>query len=168
MFTATQETNGVQLDWKSVDHTARLHSAERSEDGIPFRKLGQINPGNSRMLSKQFLFLGKAPQTSLNYYRLQTTDASGRIHYSQVIAVALNNTNQFTLFPTPATKPLYIPCDAAPDQLLIQDIIGRVKKTVLLNTAGVIATSVDISCLPHGVCFVHVGREAIPFVKQWP
>jgi hypothetical protein len=165
-FTAIQKTNGVQLDWKTGDHTARFFSVERSEDGIRFTKLGHINPASQGMLSNQFSFLDKAPRTSLNYYRLQTTEASGRIHYSQVIAVALNRINRLTVFPNPATTTLYVQCGAAQDKLLVQDITGRVKKTVLLNTTGVNATSVDISCLPQGVYFVRVGREAIPFVKQ--
>jgi uncharacterized repeat protein (TIGR01451 family) len=79
-----------QLNWKaSCTSTSATFVIERSDDGIRFSNIGNINATSLRC-QLPFHFTDINPVAGKNYYRLKITDAEGKSFYSKVLVVGNN------------------------------------------------------------------------------
>jgi hypothetical protein len=88
-FTGKATDQGNVLTWTSLDETTATHfSIQRSVDGLTYTSIGEVQgTGNNTSVNHSFTDESPIPNTP-NYYRLQWTDGSGNIAYSNVVTIA--------------------------------------------------------------------------------
>ena len=93
------------LQWKVADQQdAQEFAVEESSDGVSFRTLGTVTPNTGDTYS----LLDAQVNTGNNYYRLKTTELSGKITYSNIILINLKAGIVISLFPNPVKNKLTI------------------------------------------------------------
>jgi hypothetical protein len=86
-FSVNKKDNSNQLNWKaSCTYGNANFVIERSNDGIRFSSIGNINATAVRC-QLPFTFMDNNPVAGKNYYRLKITDADGISFYSKVLAI---------------------------------------------------------------------------------
>jgi Secretion system C-terminal sorting domain len=96
----------ILLQWSVTEQQdIKEYAIERSTDGTSFSTLvGTVAPGNTQTYS----MLDSRPATGKNYYRLKTTELSGKITYSNVIVINLKAGIVISLYPNPVKDKLTI------------------------------------------------------------
>ena len=93
------------LQWKTGDQQdAQNYTLEESADGSSFRTLTTIIPGASNSYS----YTDVQVATGNNYYRLKTTELSGKIAYSKTIVINLKAGMILSVYPNPVTDKLTV------------------------------------------------------------
>ncbi|MEO9209934.1 MAG: M36 family metallopeptidase [Ginsengibacter sp.] len=127
-FTVEKSGKMALLKWTTSQesNTAKFF-VERSEDGIHFTSIGNVNAaGNSSTLTN-YSFTDEAPLNGINYFRILQTDKDGRSSYTDIRSLVFDNLNGLvSVSPNPAK-----------DKIVLT-IKGNKENTsvVLLNTAG--------------------------------
>ncbi|MES2849729.1 MAG: hypothetical protein V4685_11785 [Bacteroidota bacterium] len=86
-FSANKKENTNQLNWKaSCTYGNAAFVIERSNDGIHFNSIGNINATALRC-QLPFNFTDNNPVSGKNYYRLKITDSDGKSFYSKILVV---------------------------------------------------------------------------------
>jgi hypothetical protein len=100
------KNRGVQIDWSvfneyNVDH----YEIERSvKDGQQFTTVGQMAARNTDAQS-DYEWLDATPINGKNFYRIKTVDLDGKISYSIILRVNLDQSGKgILIYPNPATK----------------------------------------------------------------
>ncbi|MES2849727.1 MAG: T9SS type A sorting domain-containing protein [Bacteroidota bacterium] len=89
-FSVNKKENTNQLNWKaSCTYGNAAFVIERSDDGIHFKAIGNINTTALRC-QLPFNFTDNNPAAGKNYYRLKITDADGKSFYSKIVVVGNN------------------------------------------------------------------------------
>lgn len=173
-FEVAKNEKDAYLSWKtSTELNADKFEIERSEDGLIFKKIGDVKASGNSNTIKAYHFLDKNAGANLIgqelYYRFAQLDLDGKIIYSPVRSInfKLNQTG-IHVFPNPSIDVITI--QAGNEQVglnyLIADERGRkVSKGKLNNTS----TRVDISRLSPGIYFVKIGdlnKETVKIIKQ--
>ena len=100
---AYQKNAGVQIEWTAQQESnIDRYEVERSQNGQQFITMGSVQAnGNSSVVIKYNLF-DPNPFSGVNFYRIKIIEA-GKVTYSQVLKVNLNNAskNRITIFPNP-------------------------------------------------------------------
>jgi hypothetical protein len=88
-FTGKATDLGNVLSWTSLDELPGMHFIiQRSTDGSNYRPIGEVEAtGNHTNVDHSFTDNSPSPNTP-NYYRLEWTDASGNIAYSNVVTIS--------------------------------------------------------------------------------
>ena len=87
-FTGKATDKGNLLTWSSLDETAATRfKIQRSVDGLTYTTIGEV-PGASGSTTVNHSFTDESPTPNTpNYYRLEWTDGSGNIAYSNVVTI---------------------------------------------------------------------------------
>jgi len=100
------KNGGIQIDWSiyneyNVDH----YEIERSLNGMPpFTTLGQTAARNTDSKS-DYEWVDATPSNGNNFYRIKSVDINGKISYSTIVRLDLNQSGKGILvYPNPATK----------------------------------------------------------------
>jgi len=100
------KNGGIQIDWSiyneyNVDH----YEIERSLNGMPpFTTLGQTAARNTDSKS-DYEWVDATPSNGNNFYRIKSVDINGKISYSTIVRLNLNQSGKGILvYPNPATK----------------------------------------------------------------
>lgn len=93
----------ARLNWTTATEINNdFFTIQRSEDGINFEDLGNVQgAGNSNNIIK-YEFDDKEPLIGVSYYRIKQTDFDGSIDYSDIKSVVFNKTNEIILYPNPS------------------------------------------------------------------
>jgi hypothetical protein len=88
-FTGKATEQGNLLTWTSLDETAAMHfKIQRSVDGLTYTTIGQV-PGTAGGTSVNHSFTDEGPTPNTpNNYRLEWTDGSGNLAYSNVVTIS--------------------------------------------------------------------------------
>jgi hypothetical protein len=123
-FTAAlQSDRTVDLAWEAaIDNDHAYFTIERSEDGITFRTLGSPD------LMTPFIYTDNKPAVGNNYYRIRQVDVSGKVSYSVVRTVNVEDPKGIYVYPNPAKDVLYVKVTSFERERLrfeLTDIQGR-------------------------------------------
>ena len=99
-----QHHNGII--WDDVNSTSG-YKIQRSRDAINWSTIHSQRPLINNQQSSVNYYEDTAPLNGTNYYRLSTTNVSGVVTYSNVIAVA-GNVSNLSIYPNPAKNSLRI------------------------------------------------------------
>lgn len=93
----------AKLNWTTATEINNdFFTIQRSEDGINFEDLGNVQgAGNSNNIIR-YEFKDKEPLQGISYYRIKQTDFNGSIDYSDIKSVVFNKTNEIILYPNPS------------------------------------------------------------------
>ncbi len=172
-FSAIKQSNQVNLNWLTASEKSNDNfSIERSKDGKNFAAIGQIKGALNSTVSKEYAFMDVSPLKGINYYRLKSTEVSGKATYSHVVSVSLLDKNNKTfVYPNPvAQSALRLEHEAIADgdlSIRIMDITGRIvqsEKRAVVNGSNLI--SLDVNQLSSGQYLIAVDEQLIRFVKN--
>lgn len=168
-FTARAISKDVRIAWSTTSAVNFSHfEVERSTNSSTFANAGKVNslPANNNRVDYSFTDAGilhtNVPNGIL-YYRLKMIDLNGRVEYSKMVAVFLNEkkTGLINAYPAPFTNKVWVKVglrSAGPVGLSLTDLGGRVvKSTQLLLPAGENTVTIDeLGPLPRGTYLLRV------------
>lgn len=102
-FSATPQNDKVGLQWKVEGEKDIIgYDVEHSTDGKNFTKLSTVETKGNNALTSSYSYLHTSPNKGVNFYRIKSKDKSGKIIYSSVVKVDLNDEiSNFLVFPNP-------------------------------------------------------------------
>jgi Secretion system C-terminal sorting domain len=172
-FSAAKQNNQVNLSWLTASEKSNDNfSIERSKDGRNFAAIGQIKGGLNSTVSKEYAFTDVSPLKGTNYYRLKSTEVSGKATYSNVVSVSLlDKSNKTFVYPNPvAQTALRLEHEAIADgdlSIRIMDITGRIvqsEKRAVVNGSNLI--SLDVNNLSSGQYIIVIDEQLVRFIKN--
>ena len=87
-FKGDCDNKGIQLNWSTAsEKDNQRFVVERSEDGINFKRIGEIPGSVSTNNIKHYFFNDQNPNAGLNYYRLKQQDFNGELTVFKTISV---------------------------------------------------------------------------------
>jgi hypothetical protein len=103
-FSAGKTTDAVNLKWSTADEiNMDAYQVQRSLNGSNFTTIGTVASRNSTSVS-DYTFLDKSPEKGMSYYRLQLKSVSGKIEYSDIVAVNFKPGANISIYPNPLLK----------------------------------------------------------------
>jgi GEVED domain/Secretion system C-terminal sorting domain/Fibronectin type III domain len=170
-ISAKRQGDHVIVSWTtgSEQNSARF-DVERSDDGINFIKIGQVQAAGFSTNLRSYLFTDIHVARSLLFYRLRMVDVGGSYKLSPVRIVnkADMSIQDFLLYPNPAISYVNIALsEAAAKELQVQvtNQLGQIVKTTRVST-GTQLIKLDISELPKGIYAVTIiGNEVVQVKK---
>jgi hypothetical protein len=134
-FTARKQSTTVLLNWKTFQERNISHYVvERSSSAVRFDSIGSVATGISNFLPVDYAFTDPAPLKGINHYRLKSADRDGRINYSSVQTVVMEDDVRFVLMQNPVQQTLRITAVLPADGKLtiqVRDVAGH----LLINRA---------------------------------
>jgi len=148
---ANQEKSAIKIDWTSVtEFNIDRYEIQRSATANDFVMIGNIQAKDNGTQKTDYSFNDAKPLSGNNYYRLKIFDEDGKITYSNIVLVNMNNTNINTrVYPVPANQILYVETyNNTPFSMLDQS--GKILFTVNVDGKG----TIDVSRLNTGTYFL--------------
>lgn len=173
---ATNRTMNI-LKWKATCNGAAIFNIERSNDGIYFENIGNLN-ATATDCNQPFIFNDLAPGINKNFYRLKITEAGGIVNYSKVILLqnSKSKTLLLTVIPgTVNTAVINVKINSNSTQhilLTITDIMGRnIFKKEINVPLGNSTEFITAGRLSQGIYWLYgIGNEGrsnvVKFTKQ--
>ncbi len=156
-FKGSKQSSGNLLDWKVACYNSPTVSMvlERSDDARKFEPINSITETATRCL-QPFSFVDASPLAGVNYYRLKTIDADGKVSYSTTVAL-INKDKGFeitSLMPNPVKATAILSVISAKKtsmQVLVSDLAGRqLSKQMVTLLAGSNQVPLKLSNLAAG------------------
>jgi Secretion system C-terminal sorting domain len=172
-FTGQTTDAGNALSWTSYDETSAVRfTVQRSSDEVNFTAIGAVaGTGNGTTVNHTFIDKNPLPNT-LNYYRLEWTDGSGDVVYSNIVTLNGSSVSTFLgLVPNPfrdeVTVQLTLP-QAEPVAVRVLDSRGMVlRQFQYQGIKGSNSIEVNgLSNLPVSIYFIQVVLPDQAFVKK--
>lgn len=96
--------NAVNLNWGIIERNHSFFHVQHSTDGNNWNNISQIEPKGSNEDVQEYSFLHRNPSPGNNYYRIRTSDESGKESYSQVRMVTIKMAESpVSIWPNPVT-----------------------------------------------------------------
>jgi uncharacterized repeat protein (TIGR01451 family) len=162
---ATQNEKRIMNNWTTENEINASHfNIQRSADGSSFKTVGQVAAKGSSSYSFEDKLSGSYLQLPVVFYRLQIVDKDGRIEYSPIKEVRLNQlaNNSIHIYPNPARDMVTIDCANA-KEILITDYLGRI---VYRSTVNSQQSTVNTKQLKQGIYLVQVVLENGSIVNE--
>jgi hypothetical protein len=170
-FKAAAKGEKVALNWQVADnHEALSYAIERSRNGVQFEPFKTVAPTPNEELASYQSF-DDQPWQGINYYRLRMTDIFGKVTFSSIQKVNIENAQAVSLrlSPNPAKDRLLILL-AQPEKINEFNIVNSVGQTLFKQNKLQSTNPVDISSLRPGIYYVRIigqdGMRMESFVKE--
>jgi hypothetical protein len=175
-LSAEKKSSSNLLAWQTASEKDNAQfNIQRSSNNQTWQTIGSVKATNSANGAK-YNFTDEAPLSTINYYRLQMVENSGKMDYSKVVSVSGKDGKQtLSVYPNPVKSELTVLTDGNTDGtsrenregVSIFDMTGKMVRQYNDNR-----TRVNVQDLPNGIYFMRlldknglVG-EAVRFVKQ--
>ena len=92
----------VQVEWKVASEVeVQAYEVERSASGTAFTKAGQVKASGAA----DYHFTDAAPLEGKSYYRVKSMDKSGKVTYTSILPVRVDNSavSHLAIYPNPLT-----------------------------------------------------------------
>jgi hypothetical protein len=157
-FDAVLQDKKVKLCWQTAtEENAAYFNIQRGVDGKSFATIAkEYAAGNTNPLtSYERIDQVNGINAGVIYYRLQIVDKDGRISYSGIKTVKLDNNIRFSIAPNPASKYIAVTGEGKANIRII-NMAGQ----VLLNTVVALpAGNIDVSMFKKGLYIVAIAGE---------
>lgn len=100
---AYQSGNAIKVEWSNLTESGVLnYRVERSANGVAFdeitNQLALKNDGGRA----DYSFIDASPLAGVNFYRIRSVEANGKVQYSNIVKVNRNASNQdMVIYPNP-------------------------------------------------------------------
>ena len=152
-FNATKKDKStVVLDWTAENESqSNFYEIEFSQNGLSFEKIGSQAASLIEGSAAKYQYQHHPDKaiTGKVYYRIKQSDQSGKLNYSPVRSVILEQpaANGFSLFPNPGTHRVTMKFDLLPDgDYLVQarNLAGQLVLTSKIKASGTNSITIDI------------------------
>ncbi|MEI7472920.1 MAG: T9SS type A sorting domain-containing protein [Chitinophagaceae bacterium] len=162
-FSGKEIKEGIGLTWATAQELAvNYFEVERSLDGQHFSSIGRVASAHQNSsIRTDYEMIDKQPAAGLNYYRLKEVDITGRIIYSNIIAI-----NKYipqllvSVYPNPVHGLLSVKCTAPSDLLILAKIYNsdghEIKTFSGQIMAGQSILKTSVADLPAGLYFLNL------------
>ncbi len=178
-FKGKCDNHGIQLNWFTASEKDNQRFViERSEDGINFKRIGEIPGSVSTNYIQQYFFYDQSPSSALNYYRLKQQDFNGELTVFKIISVDASCLSQqkleFSLYPNPVNQNIFIDFNLDDDTDMsfeVSNSMGQIVKTIFNKRyeEGFQNLNIDVSDLCSGVYYFksysNIKTKVLKFVK---
>lgn len=154
-FSAQLKDYIARLNWTVHNNTSALYfEVERSYDGRHFTPLRRIYRTDETSMQASYSYPDdlQAVLKGIVYYRLKTVDKGGRMVYSKIVPVALQEGRSTVLLtPNPVRNQTQLVLTGPPNEearISVFDLTGRILRTVTTKLAKG-ASVIDIKGLEH-------------------
>jgi hypothetical protein len=152
-FHGTTENSKAHLNWSVEDMIDFSHfEIEKSRDAIKFNTVAKVEAYSERT---DYTFTDGEIVKGTTYYRLKMVDLDGRIKYSAIIAVQLNEggSSLLNLGPNPVTDILTVESETPATIHLLNPMGQKLFRTDLKSNEP---SSIDVKALPNGIYWMQV------------
>lgn len=170
-FVAKKEpTGGVKLLWNVADEVNVSHyDVERSQDGVNFTKVGEVDAQEKSVYSH----IDASPNKGVYYYRVRNVDLDGAYKYTGIVRVSFSSqSDKIKLYPVPAGDYVYLQHEKAPARGIVKlmTIDGRILQRIQ-TVPNSMQTNIITTNLKPGLYIVQYENgdgmvETIKMVKQ--
>ncbi len=164
-FNAILQGNQVELDWHTATEINNDHfDIERSDDGIHYRKIGEVKGAYTTYQKQHYHFIDINPIVSTVYYRLKQVDINENFEYSNVEVVQANSRNSAIVsYPNPCTTEINLPITSIKNQTALVSIYNAqgvlVSKNNIDCSKGANVSKIAVQDLPSGYYIIRIGLE---------
>ena len=106
-------------------------------------------------------FTHQNPVAMTHYYRLKMLDNDGSFKFSQVISLNKNETKSLKVYPNPVKNSIQIVTSDYNQPMRLYSINGA-----LMMSQNQTSVQLDMSALPTGMYFLHVGSDVLKVIKE--
>ena len=172
-FTGNIVSHSTVINWiTSSEINNKEFDVQWSPDGINFITLGVVPSKGNSSVTVGYSFTHTSPTDGVNFYRLKQLDLNGKVSYSKIITLKLNNPDEEPfLYPNPANKSININLGSSVGHadVLLYNSDMRLLRKLNLNIVG-LTSNIDISKLLPGVYFIQVNKNEkkilLRFIKE--
>ena len=178
-FSATKKANDGILTWAVQNENTNTlkYEIERSLDGITFEKINTINPYNNSSSSNVYTILDEnivnVKNNGIFYYRIKQIDVDGKLVYSEIKSIRVNDVAILSAFPNPTKTFTTIKIEATATETININIINsdgkQVQNVGMQVQKGVNLKAIDLSTLAAGNYLIKaiIGNQqkTIPIIK---
>ena len=162
-FTAKRQDNRIQLGWQTSEETNNQgFDIERLLYQGTWESIGFVDGHGSTKGNSTYFFWDRNPLPGVNYYRLRQLDFDGKVEYSRIVSVSMDEAAVVKIYPNPTSGIIHV--EGSPSEVKILDILGR---SVMDGTIA--NQKIDVSHLPDGFYILAVFSgskvQSIPVVK---
>ena len=102
---AYEKGDGVQIEWSNLtEKDVAEYTIERSTNGRDFSPLTKQLPSSNQDEKVSYVAFDAVPHAGANFYRIKAEETTGKIVYSKILSVKLDNTDSgLKLYPNPAS-----------------------------------------------------------------
>ena len=102
---AYEKNKGVQVEWSNLtEKDVASYTIERSVNGRDFSAIGQQLPASNQNDKADYDAFDATPIAGINYYRIKAEETTGKIVYSKILSVDMDNvTSGLRLYPNPVS-----------------------------------------------------------------
>jgi Leucine-rich repeat (LRR) protein len=140
-----------KIEWTSVTEiNIDKYEIQRASNAMNFITIGYTKAKSNGTQKTAYSFIDAKPLLGNNYYRLKIFDNDGKITYSNIVLVNMNNDNINTrVSPVPANQILHVETNSNTSFSMI-DRSGKILFTVNINGKG----AIDVSHLSAEIYFL--------------
>jgi len=139
-FTALKSGNSVLLQWGGLNEQAGdRYEIEYSTDGVHYTTISILpayakGPGQAAIY--RFQYPAPANDGREVYFRIKKTDASGKISYSQVKTIRLNDNAaaNYEIYPNPSSRHVYLEWQSLLSGAIQVSVVNMVGQQLYNNT----------------------------------
>lgn len=149
-FTGTSKKCDALLNWKTgTEQNVKNIEIERSEDGMIFRKTGEVIPKGSNSF-----YSFTTANSKDSYFRLKINDLDGYYEYSNIISIKSNCRDiNYQVIPNPSSGSIKINGLRDNDKVFVLDMLG---KNVLPLNSSLSNNQFNIQKLPPGIYILQI------------
>lgn len=169
---ASAFNRGVNVEWSAIESSIKQYQVQRSADGMNFTSIGTANAKGSGNGSMQQYTWHDASPLNLGYYRIQSTDLSGSIAYSNIVSVNLNKKAGISIYPNPITERnirlQFTAMDNGEYNIVLYNLAGQMVLSNKINIGSItVSQTVQLpQTLPTGTYMLSVTKDDFRFSQQ--
>jgi hypothetical protein len=172
---AYQKNDAVQVEWTTLTEiNVDRYEIERASDGQPFLTAGQVTATGNNSTQASYSWLDAALPTETVYYRIKGVDFDGKLTYSSIVRVNLNQApSDITLYPNPVIDKRVSfqlgRLDKGTYRILITDLAGRsIYRQTLNHPGGILSQSLQLApSIQAGVYHLIIQGAGTLMTKQF-
>jgi hypothetical protein len=156
--TGEMQAKGAMIKWgTAAEMNASYFTVQHSTDGKSFTNKDDVTATGNTNVNTYYSFLDVNPSEGSNYYRIQQTDADGKISYSKIIMVANGETSVVSVLGNPVSNGQLVVQISKPSSLMLFSADGKLVKQQQA-TAG--THTVNVNNLSKGLYTLLAGTTA--------
>lgn len=176
-FTALQQTNNqIAIEWKTTNEiNTDYFVVQRSNILTSFIDLQHVKAGGSNLGVMTYQIVDNNPLPGTSYYRLKQVDRDGKVTYSSIATIRVDNNATIVITPNPAHSVINVRMQSSKaDHITLQitDLGGKILalKQVMV-TQGMNSITLPVNSLVQGTYILKVLKsdgkiQMMKFVKN--